>query len=307
MFILLSWSLYRQIISQPDLAHRWSKLKVSWQEAGTWIVLVLMFANWGVESLKWKLSVAFLERISFLKAFKSVLSGCSVTMLTPNRMGEYGGRILYLHENNRLNAISITILGSLSQLMITMILGCISLVIISADHLIITSDGKWLMGKLLFSVSAILTILLILIYFRIGKWVLWLQRLPFTQSFVKHVIVISSFKRKLLLRMLFLSFLRYMIFILQYVIMLQVMEVDIPLKESFLLIAVFYMVMAIAPTVGFIELPVRAVASVQVFGILSFNTIGIQAATLGIWLINLVLPAVIGSLLIFGIKILKEK
>ena len=98
-----------------------------------------------------------------------------------------------------------------------------------------------------------------------------------------------------------------MIFILQYVIILHEMEVNIPYLESFLLIAVFYMVMAIAPTAGFIELPVRGVISIQVFGILSTNYLGIQASTLGIWLINLVIPAIIGSLMIFGIKILKDK
>ena len=270
-------------------------------------MFLLMFANWAMESLKWKISIASLQRISFIKAFRSVLSGCSVTMLTPNRMGEYGGRILYLEENNRLTAISVNILGSLSQLMITMVLGSISLILISTVPVIAASDSKWLLGKLLLSVSLLITLVLSLIYFRVGKWVLWLERIPFTKTFVKHIIVLSSFSRKLLLRMLILSFLRYMIFILQYVIMLHVMEVNIPYLESFLLIAVFYMVMAIAPTAGFIELPVRVVVSVQVFGILSSNYLGIQAATLGIWLINLVIPAVIGSLMIFGIKILKDK
>jgi hypothetical protein len=32
-----------------------------------------------------------------------------------------------------------------------------------------------------------------------------------------------------------------------------------------------------------------------------------QAAALGIWLINLVVPAVVGSILFLGIKIMKEK
>jgi hypothetical protein len=39
----------------------------------------------------------------------------------------------------------------------------------------------------------------------------------------------------------------------------------------------------------------------------SNNLIGIQAASLGIWIINLVVPAVVGSLLILRIKIIKEK
>jgi len=61
-----------------------------------------------------------------------------------------------------------------------------------------------------------------------------------------------------------------------------------------------------APTIGFTELPVRATASVELFKLYSSNIVGIQAAALGIWIINLVIPAIIGSLLIFGIKITKD-
>jgi hypothetical protein len=39
----------------------------------------------------------------------------------------------------------------------------------------------------------------------------------------------------------------------------------------------------------------------------SANTLGIETAALAIWLINLVIPALIGSVLILGIKIVKEK
>jgi hypothetical protein len=67
------------------------------------------------------------------------------------------------------------------------------------------------------------------------------------------------------------------------------------------------LVMAMAPTIGFTELPIRAAASLQILQLFSNNLIGIQAASLGIWIINLVIPAVVGSLLILRIKIIKEK
>jgi hypothetical protein len=50
-----------------------------------------------------------------------------------------------------------------------------------------------------------------------------------------------------------------------------------------------------------------ATASVKLLSVYSSNVLGIQAAAFGIWLINLVIPALIGSLLIFGIKIMKER
>jgi hypothetical protein len=84
------------------------------------------------------------------------------------------------------------------------------------------------------------------------------------------------------------------------------MHIGINFMVCFWLLGIFYLLMAMAPTIGFTELPVRATASVALFSLYSNNIIGIQAAALSIWLINLVLPAVIGSVLILGVKITKE-
>jgi hypothetical protein len=133
-----------------------------------------------------------------------------------------------------------------------------------------------------------------------------MEKIPAMQKMVRHISVLDEFNGKQLVRILFLSFLRYLVFVMQYILLLRVMQVNIDPALCFWLITVFYLVMAIAPTIGFLELPVRAKASLEIFGFAG-NAIGIGSAALGIWLINLVLPAVIGSLLILGIKIIKEK
>lgn len=89
--------------------------------------------------------------------------------------------------------------------------------------------------------------------------------------------------------------------------MLNVLDVNVSIHICFWLLTIFYLIMAIAPTIGFIELPVRAAASIELFKLFSENIVGIQAAAFGIWIINLVLPAIMGSIMIFGIKILKER
>jgi hypothetical protein len=84
------------------------------------------------------------------------------------------------------------------------------------------------------------------------------------------------------------------------------MQVNVPIGLSFWLMTVFYLVMAVAPSIGFVELPVRISASWFIFNVYTTNQLGVGTASLGIWMINLVVPAVIGSLLIFSIKIVKE-
>jgi hypothetical protein len=64
--------------------------------------------------------------------------------------------------------------------------------------------------------------------------------------------------------------------------------------------------MAIAPTIGFIELPVRATAGMAIFGTFSHNMVGVQAALLAIWLINMVVPSISGSFCILNHQKMKR-
>lgn len=267
-----------------------------------------MLANWGIEAWKWRIQLAPLEKISFIKAFKSVMAGCSITMLTPNRVGEFGGRILYVDEQHRLRAITLTILGSISQFLVTLLVGTAALLVLKyflhATALFQIMPQYVSNGLLIIAVVA--TVATLMFYLRIGWLIHLLERVKLFNKAIKYVQLLESFSIKQLLTILALSFLRYGVFILQYMLLLKVMGVEVGYGISFLLLSVFYLVMAIAPTVGLAELPVRASASVELFKLFSDNIVGIQAAALGIWIINLVLPAVIGSILIFGIKITKD-
>ena len=275
------------------------------------MVLALMLLNWGIEARKWQLLVSHVQHFSFVHAFKSVLSGCSITMLTPNRIGEYGGRVLFLEEAHRIKGISLTIIGSISQLLVTMVMGCMGLLFLrffshNNDNALSVLPHFW--GDVLIYFSLLCTVLLFLFYIRIGWLVSLMQKIPAFNKVTRHVAVLDEFDGKQLVQLLSLSLLRYLVFVLQYVLLLQVMQVGIGGWLSFWLISVFYLVMAVAPTIGFLELPLRAKASVEIMQLFSTNTLGIQTAALGIWCINLVIPALIGSILILGIKkIVKEK
>ena len=310
LLIILCYSLYRQLTQQTDLEQRWQQIKNSWQSRKFLAVIFLMLVNWGIEAKKWQLLVSHVQQFSFIKAFKSVLAGCSITMLTPNRIGEYGGRILFLNEENRIKAISLNIASSISQLLVTMVMGCGGLIFLrffshnNSNALTVLPDF-WGNVLIYFSISG--TVLLFLFYIRLAWLVRLIEKVPAFTRVIKHITVLDEFSASQLLTILSLSLLRYLVFVLQYVLLLQVLQVNIEVGLSFWLISVFYLVMAVAPTIGFLELPVRAKASMELMKLYSTNTLGIETAALAIWLINLVIPALIGSLLILGIKIVKEK
>jgi hypothetical protein len=309
-FVLLSWSLYRQVVNQPDLSHRWTEIRSSWNDFKFPLVILMLFLNWGIEARKWQLLIRHLQPLSFFTSFKSVLAGSSITMLTPNRVGEYGGRILYVEEGNRIKAISLAIVGSISQLLVTMIMGCLGLIFLrffAIDYGISFNllPVFWLNVLLYLSIG--ISIIILLFYLRLGSLVRILERVGRSEKITRYLQVLDELPGKKLGQILFLSFIRYIVFVLQYILLIKVMQVQIPGILCFWLVSIFYLVIAIAPTIGFIELPLRVSASWEIFKFYTSNELGIGAAGLGIWLINLVIPAIIGSLLILSVKIVKER
>ena len=145
------------------------------------IVLLLMVANWSIESVKWRILVKHLEIISFLTSLKAVLSGVTVSIFTPNRVGEFGGRIFVLRKKNRVPAIFATIVGSFSQLIITIAVGIISLIlffILFPEKVIDIKYNNHIFIILLVLISAFV----IYIYFNIDKFSKYIIRLPYIKT-----------------------------------------------------------------------------------------------------------------------------
>lgn len=309
----LFYSLYQQIKSQPHLHESIILIKEapfgnqSWK---FWLVIFLALINWGLEARKWQILVRPLQKMTFWRAYKSVLSGVALSLNTPNRMGEYGGRILYVKEGSRLKAISLSIAGSISQLIVTLILGCGGLIYLLFFQ---TTHAGPLMGlsvfwiQTLLWITSIISLLLILFFFRLSWLIKIIEKIPASKKFIEYINVLEEFTPKLLLRLLSLSFFRYLIFVLQYILLLQVLHVEIFWIDAFWIIGILFLVLAIVPSFAIADLGIRGKFSTGLLSVYSMNTLGILGTTFGIWFINLFVPAVAGSILILGIKFFKDK
>lgn len=275
-----------------------------------WLVIILVFVNWGMEALKWQLLMKPIQPFKFITAFKSVLCGVTLSLNTPNRIGEYGGRILFVNEGNRLKAISVSIAGGMAQLIITMVMGCGGL-----TWLLFTNGEQSMpMGISVFWIRIFLsgsitgTLIFIFFFFRLGWLIRLLEKMPYADRFSKYINVLETFDAKILLRLLSLSLFRYLVFVLQYIFMLQLLQVENNFWPGFWLVSVMFWILAIIPSFAIAELGIRGTVAKTLFLYgNNANTIGILACTFGIWFINLFIPALAGSLLILGIKTKKEK
>jgi hypothetical protein len=111
----------------------------------------------------------------------------------------------------------------------------------------------------------------------------------------------------LLLKLLSLSAIRYVVFIIQYFLLFQLFEVTVSWWQCFQAVSVVFLVLAIIPTFAIAELGLRGKVNLKLLALFSANSLGISIATATIWLINLVVPAIAGSLLIVSIKIFKHR
>ncbi|MDP9229259.1 MAG: flippase-like domain-containing protein [Bacteroidota bacterium] len=309
LFVWLSYSIYKQIIHQPNLKLSWQHIKESINSPlllNLFEVMFLMLVNWSLEALKWKLSIQKIQPISFSKAFKAILSGVSFSVSTPNRMGEYVGRVLYMKEGNRLRAISLTIVGSMSQLIITLAMGSIGLIFlmnkIESGEII---SALWV--RVLISGVIMALLILTVFYFRLSWLVKWMDRLPGTRRHVYLVKAIEDFNATLLWKLLSLSAIRFVVFGIQYYLLFRLFGVEISRLNSFWVISVIFLILAIIPTIALADLGLRGKVSLKLIGLFSVNDLGIGFSTVSIWFINLVIPAIVGSLLILSIKIFKNK
>ena len=275
-----------------------------------WTVILFVFFNWGYEARKWQILVKPIQDMSFLTAYKSVLTGVTLSINTPYRIGEYGGRILYIKKGSRIRAVSLSIAGSISQLIITLLMGCIGLSFfilyqLPDHHSMIGLSYFWL--KTLLIISSLATLVVILFFFKLAWLIKLIEKIPAVAKYTEYINVLEDFTPKLLLRLLSLSFFRYLVFVFQYILLLQVLNVEIFWLNAFWLINVLFLVLAIVPSFAIADLGIRGKFSVELLSIYSINTVGIIGTTFGIWFINLFIPALAGSILILSSKFFKEK
>lgn len=310
IFCWLAFSLYQQIRNQDNLEQTWQSTLKNFQGVELiylLIVILLMFVNWGIESFKWKLSVTHVHDLSLLRSFKAIFSGVSFSVITPNRVGEYLGRIIYMPEGKRLKVISLTILSSMSQLIITIIFGLLGILFIgdSLASVRLFESFNWL--PWIWYGGWIVLAFLTVFYFRLN-WISGFgERFQFLRKYRFLFNELGKVNATMLLNLLSLSLVRYLVFGIQYYLLFRFFEIEINWVLSFWSTAILLFTMAFIPTVAIFEVVKRAFVATAIFKVFTSNLVGISFVTTSVWFINLVIPAMTGSLLILRTKIFRER
>ncbi|NVN95094.1 MAG: flippase-like domain-containing protein [Bacteroidetes bacterium] len=269
------------------------------------LISTLMVINWSIEALKWRYVIKKVENISFAKALKAILAGLSVSTFTPNRVGEFLGRVFILQKANPWKAVFITLLCSMSQLMITLLMGSISIVIYFVIFLSKQNTFPSYLEYIFIGFLLIFNFLFFSIYFNVSFISNWLNILLKSRwkKMKAYLRVFSFFKFFELRNVILFSMLRYFVFSFQFFLLLLFFGLPLTIFEGFFLISLIYFILSAIPSIAIAEIGIRGSVAVGVFDYY-FNTslnlhvnykFAVIAASSLLWLINIALPAFIGN------------
>lgn len=263
------------------------------------VALLMVILNWGIEAIKWRYSIRNVQKISILKAVKITITGITLGLITPNRIGEIPSRALLLNRKLFKELTLKTLVSSFSQVLITLLLGVIGLIFTFHQFNLGIHPIILIVGLI------IVTLILFLAYFKVNK----LEKLLNKFSYFKEKEIfkaLSGFSFIELLNLLLMSLLRYLVFSFQFYLLISAFGIPLISIHHICLIAVCFMIASFIPTILISEIGVRGAVAIFVFGTISNLEFQIIMASILLWLINVALPALIGIINLKEIKILKE-
>lgn len=276
-------------------------------------VFLLMPINWGLESIKWQFLIRKVEKIKVQTAFKAVLTGSAISFFTPNRIGDFFGRVFILKKGDRLEGIFATIIGNLGQLFVTLIVGSIAILFFLPK----LNDAYFNFSNVTLLTITILIIsssaFSILIFLNIGFLHTFFSRFKFLEKYriIRHLQILQNFDSGELLKILGLSLLRFLIYSFQFYLVFVSFGIDLPFVSGMLIIFILFFTLTAVPTVAIAELGVRGLISLFVlktFGELSMANIeaSVIAASSALWFINLAIPAILGTFFVYELKFFRK-
>ncbi len=272
------------------------------------IVLFLMFLNWFLEALKWRYMISKIEKVSIYTSLKAVFAGITVSSFTPNRVGEYGGRVFYLEKADRLKGVIITFIGSMSQLLITILFGSISFIILSEllfeSKILFSAISKFKL--LVFLLLFLLNVFIFYFFYNVHSFISFFNLNKYINRFKQYIQTFTIYNSSELTNILLFSFSRYIVFSIQFLILLNVFEIDSSTFHSMLSVMLIFLFVSIIPTIVVAEIGVRGSVAIYVFSLFTINSIGVFSSTLLLWIINLVIPSLIGIYFVFNLNFFRK-
>jgi len=295
------WIIYHKLSDNENLSSFKKLLKQIPQSEIILVmttVVLLMLLNWGLEALKWRRLISGVEKISIWRSIESVFCGLTWAVFTPNRIGEYGGRVFFLSPKRRIVGVVAMAVGNIGQMVLTNVFGAIALCIFI--YKFVGIDYRLFYALVILSVM--FCSFFIVFYFNI-KWLNGiLVSMRFTRKYKKFYGILARYQKRELLNILLFCLARYIVFSTQYFILFYWLIPELHYLNILMMVSILFFVQSTLPSLDLFDIGVRSVTASYFFGFITDQNIAVIACTAGIWLINIIIPAILGTYFVFKLN-----
>jgi uncharacterized membrane protein YbhN (UPF0104 family) len=255
------------------------------------LFVTLAAFNWFFEILKWKTVTSVITPLSFKTAMKQSLASLTVSLTTPNRIGDYGAKAFFFIPKERKQILLLNFFSNATQMAVTCLLGCAGL------FFVVTKYG------ISFSTSHLLVflggiVLLTYLGYRFKEKRLLLKGL----SVAKVIKYFKNISPQIKTRVLGYSLARYVCFSILFFVLLRFFGVGTPFQESMLIIFTMYLLASLIPTIFIFDVVVRGGVAVWLFSLAGVPELPVLSTVLAMWILNFVIPSIWGSVYVLTYK-----
>ena len=259
------------------------------------ILLFLSIFNWFFEILKWQTLVGCISKISLNEAITQSLGALTASLLTPNRIGDYGAKAMYYQRHLRKKIMLLNLVGNSAQMAITTIFGSLGFIFFTLHF-----QPELIYNGLLIWLGVIGFLILMLVWSFRAKWLKKQKK-----SLYKLLSFIKNISKEILFKIILFSLVRYLTFSFQFYYLLLLFWVDLDYLEAMVIISSMYLLSSIIPSIFIFDVVIKGGFALYLFGLIGVSeTIVLSIVTL-MFILNFVLPSVIGSYHVLTFKLPK--
>lgn len=248
--------------------------------------------NWIFEGMKWKRLVNKFNPLSFSQSLNAILLGISFGVITPGRIGEYGGRMLNIKSENISKALFANFVGSLAQNLINIFPGAFAcfFFILERDQNVVKAIS---VSLLFFGIALFIAWL----FFNSQKLIRMSRKIKFVKKYTQKL---GTFQLRQddLKYTLSLSILRYMIYVSQYILLLYYFQINIGFIAAISHVVLIFLLQSSIPLPPVIGLVARTQLAIFVFSKFDLNYTSILSVPVLLWIINLLIPSLSGTVIL---------
>lgn len=283
--------IYHQLAHNDQLD--WEKFTALFKKnqsvGGIFFLLLLSVANRFFEILKWQNLVASFRKITLYQATQQVLGALTAGIFTPNGLGEYAGKALFYEKPLARKIVLLNLVCNGIQMVLTVIFGILGLLYFNAQFDIITTKT---VAVIAFVILVVLLAFFFLKSFSVKGY-----------SLERLVHQINQIPKAIHNKNMALGICRYLVFSHQYYFLFLAFDVDLPYLTLMSAITSIYFLASSLPTFQFLDFAVKGSVAVYFFGLLGVNEWIVVFISTLMWLLNVVIPVVIGSYFVLNFKL----